>query len=210
MNSASLPVRVRRTLPTTVLLLVALAGLALGGCTTREAVFENENPDTVWAAMKVAANAPTYNDWVMRRNDVAVFESERRIEVYRDLVRDVIAPGQPHWRDQQTYKLSISLAKEKKTELPMVVFVSRDWGIPAHVWTEADRYFGDIRGVLERPEGVIRASDLPPSASPAVQTPPASQPAPQPAAAQPGASPASATPPVAPPPAAPPPVDLPD
>ncbi len=215
MNSASLPDCTRRTRSTTLALFVALAGLVLGGCTTREAVFENERPETVWAAMKVAADAPTYDDWVMRTNHVAVFESERRIEIHRELIRDIIAPGQPHWRDEASYKLSIRLDTElgadKKTERPLVVFVSRDWGIPAHAWTEADRYFGDIRGVLERPDGVIRSSELPlvtapvtPAAgsSSAVQGSPASQP--QPAPALPASSPESV------PASAPPPVDLPD
>lgn len=127
--------------------LLVAAVLLQGGCTTvRHHTFEGHNPDHVWTAMQVVAESPSYDDWHLVENEMAVQSGERRIEVYRRLRRAVYDPElvRPQRQDRE-YRLSFALSE---IDPPTVTVRNRDCNIPSRVWTEADRYFADIADIL--------------------------------------------------------------
>lgn len=97
--------------------------------------------------MKVAVAEPRYDDWVVIENEYYADEALRRIDVQRHLRRDLYGDGQRPWREDETYKFDISLGATKEGA-PEVTFVSRDWGVPAHAWNEADRYFAELNEIF--------------------------------------------------------------
>lgn len=143
--------------------LVVSTLLVFGGCTTvRQQTYEGHNPDHVWTAMQVVAESPSYDDWHLVENEIAVQPGERRIEVYRRLRRslydpDLVKPQQQH----REFRLSFAL---EATDPPTVVVRNRDCNIPSRVWTEADRYFADVADILGPPPAAPRDdADMPPS-----------------------------------------------
>lgn len=135
-------------------LLALLAGLLLlGGCTSVTHTFSDTPADQVWTAMLVVAEQPRYADWRVEANEVWVDEAERRIEVYRELRRVLIRPAAKPFPQRQAWRFEIHLDEQ---EPPEGVFVSRGWGVPAHARIEGERYFEDVRGILEGPGDLAR------------------------------------------------------
>ncbi len=117
--------------------------LALAACTTRSAIYEGRAADTVWVAMKAAAENPRYDDWHVIQNDVYADEAIRQVHIYRRLRRDVVGPGVQPFRQDAEYRLRASLGEAKSGD-PEVTVVSRDSAIPAHAWSEIERYLDEI------------------------------------------------------------------
>lgn len=145
----------------TVLLFVT-AFVCLGGCTTVQERFVDQDPDRVWLALVRVAESPDYEStpdvsqrWIVEANDVAVFEEPARIEIYRELTRvRYMNTPEPH-RESQTWRFQVVFDGEQAT------FTSRGWGVPAYALLEGERYFADVRkflGIAE-PEPVAETFD---------------------------------------------------
>jgi hypothetical protein len=129
-------------------LTLGLMASALAGCTTRTQVFEGYSDDQLWTAMVATANAPEYDDWRIRRNEVFVDDDARRIEVFRILRRTFVSPHAEPSRQEREWRFEILLARDEELQVPMVDFTARQISVPAHVWQEADRYFAQMRTFL--------------------------------------------------------------
>lgn len=132
-----------------VALLVVLALPTLAACTNRQQAYPDVPPEQLWTAMKAAAREPTYRDWFVLENSVAVDEADRRIEVYRELRRDVVSPSTPPLREDQSWRFTITMDAPPPPKPPEATFVSRTAGVPAHAWDEADRFFADVQALLD-------------------------------------------------------------
>lgn len=132
------------------LAVTALAALALlGGCTSMERSYPGHTDQQVWKAMQVVAEDPEYKDWVVSENEVFVHEGERRIEVYRRLLREYWAPNSSPTRQEQEWRMTMQLLPDKAP--PTVKITSRGPGLPAEASREADRYFDEIGKLLTAP-----------------------------------------------------------
>lgn len=101
--------------------------------------------------MQAAAEEPTYTDWIVLENAVVVQEDARRIQIYRRLRRDLIAPAAPSRREDQTWKITVSLEEPKPPKPPEVVFTVREPSAPMNAQREALRFFNDVRELLGLP-----------------------------------------------------------
>lgn len=124
---------------------LVLAVATLAGCRGQQASFPGHSDPEVWNAMVTVAENPEYHDWHVFENEVAATRPEGRIEIYRVLQRDLVEPGRPPRRQEQDWNITVQFLY---TDPPTIEFKARDTGIPAHAWTEADRYFDDMRRVL--------------------------------------------------------------
>ncbi|MFO0873686.1 MAG: hypothetical protein U0575_06905 [Phycisphaerales bacterium] len=163
LSCLSCTIRTSRLFRTSTTLACTLVGLALVACTTRTAEFPGRSPEVVWTAMKVVAAEPRYDDWIVFENDYYADEATRCIDVYRHLRRDVNDGGGTPTREDQTYKLRMCLGATGEG-VPEVTFASRAFAMPADAWSEADRYFAEVRSVLD-------AAGTGPAARPAESTP---------------------------------------
>jgi len=129
-------------------LAVLLAATGAAGCSSHRQSFPEAPPEQVWTAMKAAAQEPTYTDWIVLENAVAVEEEARRIEVYRRLRRDQVSPGVTPRRENQEWKLTIVLEHASPEEPVEAVFIAREPSAPMNADREAQRYFNDVRVLL--------------------------------------------------------------
>ena len=134
------------------LTLAALAALA--GCTTQRETFTGHNAEQVWTALVAAAQTPDYagptaaDRWTLRENNVWVDQEQRRIEIDRLLERELHQPGAQPMHQQRHWKFQVRLEQDQP---PTAAFVSRELGVPAHAWDEANRYFADVWELLGGP-----------------------------------------------------------
>ena len=141
-------------------LLYAAVLAALSGCVSVRETFTGHDPDQVWTAMKAVANAPDYakgepaDRWTVRENSVWVDEAGNRIEIFRRLERQLYEPGTSPQHQERQWKLRVQL---EQREPPTAKFTSRQWGVPAHTWDEASRYFAEVREILGEPNEVQSA-----------------------------------------------------
>jgi hypothetical protein len=149
--------RIFHTFPT-LLLAVLLAGC--GHMTERRAIMPGRDPDQVWNAMVAVAQAPDYASsddpalrWTVRQNDVwadADAPGGGRIEVFRRLERNLHMPLAPARHETREWKLSMTL---EKRDPPTILFQTRNAGVPAHAWEEAERFFDEVAEFLGPPPG---------------------------------------------------------
>ena len=136
--------------------------LLASGCTTQRAAFAGHDADTVWTAMVAAARTPDYEGgaadqrWTVRENEVWVDDENGRIEVLRKVERLIHQPATSPRMESRQWKLQIAL---EERDPPTVRFSSRNFGVPAHAWDEAARYFEDVRRVLEGDVGTAAAEE---------------------------------------------------
>lgn len=141
-----------RIAPVTIALL--LAAILLTGCTTVRQTFPEKDPQHVWTALIAVAETPDYSSedpeerWTVDENHVAVYDEERRIEIYRRLDRILHRPGTQPLRQARTWKFQILL---EELDPPTVAFISRGWGVPQLAQWEAAKYFADVWEVLSGP-----------------------------------------------------------
>lgn len=131
----------------------------IGGCGGQTASFPGHSDPEVWNAMVTVAENPDYRDWHVFENEVSATRSEGRVEIYRVLQRDLVEAGRPPRRQEEDWNITVQFLY---TDPPTIEFRARDTGIPAHAWTEADRYFDDMRRVLAGTQ-VTEAADAPES-----------------------------------------------
>lgn len=184
---------------TSIALSSAALACAVAGCTSRSQVFEGYSQDQVWSAMVAAAQSPDYDDWKVAENETFVDQDGRRVEVYRVLRRLLVTPYADPRKESEEWRFQLVLAHDMDIDAPVVDFTARQVTVPAHVWREADRYFGQVRNLLGPPEAT-KAAETPctdghaaePISMPAETAPPAAgEPTPEPAApSEPAADPA--------------------
>jgi len=150
---------------------VALLGAALlGGC-EMERSFEGHTREEVWDAMVLAAQYPRYRDWVVQENNVWADPMKDRVEILRELKRDVVLPGQKPYREESEWRLHAMLEPGFP---PTVKMATKDICVPAHFWLQADHYFDEVQARLAVappavPPPVVPIDDpmmLPPSSIP--------------------------------------------
>lgn len=138
------------------------------GCTTRSQVFDGYADDQLWTAMVATARSPEYDDWKVSDNEVFVDDASRRIEIYRVLKRTYVTPWSDPRREDLEWRFQVVLSRDSADDAPLVDFTARQIAVPAHVWSEADRYFAQMRTYL----GPIKASEQPIIVDDAVPVPP--------------------------------------
>ena len=124
----------------------------MGGCGSTTASFPGKDVSQVWSAMITVAEAPEYPQWRVIENEVWVDSQTSRIEIMRILRRDRVRYGEQPKRESETWKFVVSITKSNP---PTVKFLARQAAVPAHVWSEADRYFTDVRNLLEGPPVLV-------------------------------------------------------
>lgn len=126
-------------------LVLALAGLILGGCTSKSRTFHGRSADEVWRAMQAVAESPEYDDWHVTENEVWVHDDDARIEVYRETRRLLYRAGAKPLPQRRSWRFQLLL---DDTDPPTARFVSRGMAIPGHAQAEADRFFIDLHRTL--------------------------------------------------------------
>ena len=145
---------------TSIAISSAALACAVAGCTSRSQVFEGYSQDQVWSAMIAAAQSPEYDDWKVAENETFVDEDGRRVEVYRVLRRLLVTPYANPRKESEEWRFQLVLAQDMDINAPVVDFTARQITVPAHVWREADRYFGQVRTLLGPPEAT-KAAEVP-------------------------------------------------
>jgi len=101
--------------------------------------------------MKAVAETPDYaegdvsNRWTVRRNNIWIDDETRRIEIDRQIERVYHQPGSMPMQEERAWKFTIGL---EAMDPPVATITSRGFGVPAHAWGEADRYFDEVWEVL--------------------------------------------------------------
>ncbi|MSR34471.1 MAG: hypothetical protein EXS12_06715, partial [Phycisphaerales bacterium] len=113
----------------------------LAACGTKDRDFPGHTRDQVWKAMIQAADDPRYADWVVLENKVWRDDEQSRLEILRDLVRDVVVPGSDPRREETKWKFSAQLTD---TEPPGVEFSTSTITVPAHFWLQAYHYLDEV------------------------------------------------------------------
>lgn len=134
-----------RTLLPIVMALAAIPWLP--GC-AQSRTYEGYSRDEVWQAMVSAAKHPRYRDWVVMDNQISTNEPQARVEIWRELKRDVVLPGQKPYREEAEWRLTSAL---EEGSAPIVRFSTSDLCIPAHFWLQADHYFDEVQSRLAVP-----------------------------------------------------------
>ena len=123
----------------------------LGGCSAQYHTFDGHSADDVWQAMLTVARTPDYKTgppterWTVRENQVWVDPEVNRIEIFRRLERVLYQPASNPQHEDRQWKFQVVL---EERDPPKVMFFSREMGVPAHAWDEAERYFDEVRDVL--------------------------------------------------------------
>lgn len=117
-----------------------------------ERSYEGHTRAEVWEAMVQAAQYPRYRDWVVQENNVWADESGERVEILRELKRDVVLPGQKPYREQAEWRLRAVLEPGFP---PTVRMTTQDICVPAHFWLQADHYFDEIQSRLAQAPPVV-------------------------------------------------------
>ena len=125
----------------TVVILWIILFPALVACGTKEREFPGHTRDQVWKAMVQAADDPRYADWVVLDNKVWRDDEQSRLEILRDLVRDVVVPGSEPRREETEWKFSAQLTE---TDPPAVEFSTSTITVPAHFWLQARHYLDEV------------------------------------------------------------------
>jgi hypothetical protein len=145
------------------LILMALA-LVLAGCGVKQrAIMPGRDPDQVWNAMVAVAQDPDYSSspdptmrWTVRKNEVWVDRDASRIEIYRRLERELHQPLQQPQHETRDWKIAVFL---EKRDPPTILFQTRNSGVAAHAWDEADRYFDEVQQFLGPPPAESASPD---------------------------------------------------
>jgi len=139
--------------PIVVTVIALWAVVAIAGCkTVHTETFHGRDPGQVWTAMKAVAESPGYyDDWFVTANNVAVYEVEQRIEIHRELARDLVIPGSGPQRERRDMDQTISLViddDENEGVEPIIKFVTAGPSIPVRDQAEAELYFTDVWDLL--------------------------------------------------------------
>ena len=114
---------------------------ALAACGTKERAFPGHTRDQVWKAMVQAAEDPRYADWIVVDNEVWRDDAASRIEIRRDVRRDLMVAGSPPRREEFEWRFSASVTDATP---PSVEFSTSTIVIPAHFWLQARHYLDEV------------------------------------------------------------------
>lgn len=134
-------------------MVVVSMGLTQSGCkTVHTESFEGREPAQVWTAMKAVAQSPGYYDnWFVTANELAVYEEDRRIEIHRELTRDMVVPGSGPQRERRDMDQTITLvvdADEGDDVEPVIKFTTAGPSIPVRDQSEAEMFFEEVWEIL--------------------------------------------------------------
>ncbi|MFO0962390.1 MAG: hypothetical protein U0625_05725 [Phycisphaerales bacterium] len=157
---------------------IASACAALAGCGhSAQHVYDDRPREDVWHAVVQAAKEPRYSDWIVTENKVHVSEADHRVDILRDLKRDVVEKGAKPRREEAQWRFAATLLPG---DPPTVELSSPDWTVPAHFWKEADHFFAQVRLRLAEMGPVTPAPGDPMGGAPAAAakdpTPPGNKP----------------------------------
>jgi hypothetical protein len=148
----------RMPFQTSSLIVPVIAAVSLAatcGCTTRMQSFPGQSQDRLWTAMVATARTPSYDDWKVMDNQILADTEQKRIEVYRVLKRTVSHSESKPSVEERSWRFQIAMTEERdesgSANSPSIQFTARQIAVPSHVWTEADRYFNQVRRFLEAP-----------------------------------------------------------
>ena len=102
---------------------------ALTACGTKDREFPGHSRDQVWKAMVQAADDPRYSDWIVVENQVWRDDLHSRLEILRNVRRDVMVSGQAPRREENEWRFSAELTD---TDPPAVEFSTSTITVPAH------------------------------------------------------------------------------
>jgi hypothetical protein len=139
-----------------IALAVAAVPLLSGCAQTR--TYEGYSRDEVWQAMVSAAKHPRYRDWVVMDNQISTDEPDARVEIWRELKRDVVLPGQKPYREEAEWRMTSAL---EDGPAPIVRFSTSDLCVPAHFWLQADHYFDEVQSRLAMPAQAFAPPTVP-------------------------------------------------
>ncbi len=153
-----------------VMFVIGLCGfVSFGGCKSVETQsYVDRDAGQVWTAMKAVAETPSfYDDWVVTANDVAVYEVDYRIEVHRELMRDMVIPGGggPQRESREMDQTITLVVGDDDDDIdngpqPIIKFVSKRATVPVRAKNEADLFFADVWELLGgRPAPLDEAVD---------------------------------------------------
>ena len=114
---------------------------ALAACGTKEREFPGHTRDQVWKAMVQAAEDPRYADWIVVDNEVWRDDTASRIEIRRDVRRDVMVSGSPPRREEFEWRFSALVTDATP---PAVEFSTSTIVVPAHFWLQARHYLDEV------------------------------------------------------------------
>lgn len=173
---------------------LAAAVAVAGGCVTRSQPFPGYTDDQLWTAMVATAKAPIYDDWKISENEVMVDETGRRLEIYRVVRRTLVSPTADPWKEDMEWRMQVVLGRDWDGTTPTIDFTARQVTVPAWVWAEADRYFGQMRTLL----GPVKAPAEPAPSTDDIMPAPLPEEKPAAAAEAPAAAPTEPTQPAEP------------
>lgn len=125
------------------LLIGAVVSMLLGGCAGKlRRDYPGANPDNVWKAMQGAAEHPVYTDWNVTENGVWADKEGLRIEIFRELKREVREPGLKPRREEQDWALSLRLVQRGSG--PAVEVESRTIESAGRFRVATDHIFNEI------------------------------------------------------------------
>ena len=114
---------------------------ALTACGTKDREFPGHSRDQVWKAMVQAADDPRYSDWIVVENQVWRDDLHSRLEILRNVRRDVMVSGQAPRREENEWRFSAELTD---TDPPAVEFSTSTITVPAHFWLQAHHYLDEV------------------------------------------------------------------
>ena len=114
---------------------------ALTACGTKDREFPGHSRDQVWKAMVQAADDPRYADWIVVENQVWRDDLHSRLEILRNVRRDVMVSGQAPKREETEWRFSAELTD---TDPPAVEFSTSTITVPAHFWLQARHYLDEV------------------------------------------------------------------
>ena len=114
---------------------------ALTACGTKDREFPGHSRDQVWKAMVQAADDPRYADWIVVENQVWRDDLNSRLEILRNVRRDVMVSGEAPRREETEWRFSAELTD---SDPPAVEFSTSTITVPAHFWLQARHYLDEV------------------------------------------------------------------
>ncbi len=126
-----------------------LLAVACTGCTSGTRVFPDHDAGVVWTAMVAVADTPDYgaddDPWIVKENRAYTRPDERRIEIYREVVRHSDLEKVNPFVDRRAFRFQVLL---EETNPPTVSIISRGTGFPRHAEEEVRRYLDDVSVIV--------------------------------------------------------------
>jgi len=132
----------QRTARAVVCLLLAALPL-LGGCRLGSVsrAYPGVSEQQLWSATVLAARQPELTDWFVTENGVFLDEATHRIEIHRELKRDVMN-GQAVRRQTEIWSFSVEV--DTSDRIPRVIMEPRGRVRGGSFFSQSDQFFRQI------------------------------------------------------------------